>query len=259
MTYKEFFNKYNGKYVDTDNYPKEWKYQCFDLAQLYITEVLGLPRTILAGCGVVKNMLVSPKRQVLDNYFDEVPTTQMEQGDLCIWDFGDAGHIAIFDHWDGKNCWYFSQNPNPSQVMVINRDGLHAFRVKSNKPPKIKYRSHIQKIGWQEWKKDGETSGTTGEQKRLEAIQIDFSKDVYAKAHIQKDGWVDYGKITKDTIIGTIEQSKRLECLCLKGDFKYRVHIQGTGWTCWTEADGVCTLGSVGQKLRIEAIEIIAN
>ena len=199
-------------------------------------------------------MLKPPKRQVLDAYFDEVPTTEMLQGDVCIWEYG---HIAIFDHWDGQNCWYFSQNPNPCQVMIINRSGLHAFRVKNNKPTRIKYRSHIQKEGWQGWKRDGETSGTTGQQKRLEAIQIDFPKEVYAKAHIQTLGWVDYGKITKDTIIGTTGQGKRLECLCLKGDFKYRVHIQGSGWTCWTEADGICTLGSVGQKLRIEAIEII--
>lgn len=250
MTYKEFVNKYNGKYTDFDG---AYGCQCWDLAQRYITEVLQLPRTILDGSGLVSNMLKPPKRQVLDAYFDEVPTTQMEQGDVCIWEYG---HIAIFDHYDGK-CWYFSQNPNPCQVMVINRSGLHAFRVKNKKPTKIKYRSHIQDIGWQAWKKDGELSGTTGQAKKIEAIQIDFSKEVYVKAHIQDKGWVDYGKITKDTVIGTTGQNKRLECLCLKGDFKYRVHIGNIGWSCWTNADGVCTLGSVGQGLRIEAIEII--
>ena len=99
-------------------------------------------------------------------------------------------------------------------------------------------------------------SGTTGQSKRIEAIQIDYKGDVYAKAHIQDIGWKDFGKITKDTIIGTTGESKRLECLCLKGNFKYRVHIQDNGWTCWTNADGIATLGSVGQGLRIEAIEI---
>ena len=252
MTYKEFINKYNGKYTDFDG---AYGCQCWDLAQRYITEYLGLPRSILDGSGLVSNMLKPPKRQVLDNYFDEVPTTQMEQGDICIWEYG---HIAIFDHYDGK-CWYFSQNPNPCQIMVINRSGLHAFRVKNKKPPKIKYRTHIENIGWQEWKKDGELSGTTGQAKKLEAIQIDFSKEVYAKAHIENIGWQDYGKITKDTVIGTTGKNLKLECLCLKGDFKYRVHIADSGWTCWTDADGVCTLGSVGQNLRIEAIEIIAK
>lgn len=137
---------------------------------------------------------------------------------------------------------------------VIKDNGLNGY---PKKVKRIEYEAHIQSIGWQGWKSDGETAGTTGEAKRLEAIKIKFSKDVYAKAHIQGTGWVDYGKINQDTVIGTTGEAKRLECLCLKGDFKYRVHIQGTGWTCWTNADGVCTLGSVGQALRIEAIEII--
>lgn len=68
-------------------------------------------------------------------------------------------------------------------------------------------------------------------------------------------GWVDYGEITKDTIIGTVGEKKRIECLCFEGDFEYRVHIQSSGWTDWTKADGVATLGTVGQELRIEAIQ----
>lgn len=251
MTYQEFVKKYDGKYVDFDG---SYGNQCWDLAQFYFTEVLNLPSSILSGCGLVSNMLYPPKRDVLNQYFDEVPTNQMMQGDVCIWEYG---HIAIFDRWDGSNCWYFSQNPNPCQIMKINSNGLHAFRKKEEKPIRIKYRSHIQSIGWQDWKHDGETSGTTGEAKRLEAIQIDCKSEVYAKAHIQTEGWIDYGKINKDTIIGTTGEAKRLECLCLKGDFIYRVHIQGSGWSCWTKADGICTLGSVGQSLRIEAIEII--
>ena len=73
--------------------------------------------------------------------------------------------------------------------------------------------------------------------------------------HVQSKGWVDYGMITKDTIIGTVGEKKRIECLCFEGDFEYRVHIQNSGWTDWTRADGVATLGTVGQELRIEAIQ----
>lgn len=159
----------------------------------------------------------------------------------------------------GQNLtWHsmFTSTTCPGGYLMSKLDYIIEEANKINNP-RIKYRSHLEEIGWQEWKCDGETSGTTGEKRRLEAIQIDFNKEVYVKAHIQKDGWVDYGKITKDTIIGTEHQSKRLECLCLKGDFKYRVHIEGSGWSCWTKADGICTLGSVGQSLRIEAIEII--
>lgn len=135
-------------------------------------------------------------------------------------------------------------NPEPYLTQYIYAGGL-------------KYRSHLQDIGWQDWKSNGETSGTVMESRRLEAIQIDAPFEVEAKAHIQDKGWIDYGKITKDTIIGTTGESLRLECLCLKGNFKYRVHIQEVGWSTWTNADGIATLGSVGQALRIEAIEMV--
>lgn len=102
----------------------------WDLAQKYFIEVLGLPSSVLAGCGLVSNMLYPPKRNVLNKYFDEIKTTEMCAGDVCIWEYG---HIAIFDHYDGA-CWYFSQNPNPCKVMKINSGGLHAFRKKGSKP-----------------------------------------------------------------------------------------------------------------------------
>lgn len=134
MTYQEFKNKYNGKYIDFDGY---YGPQCWDLAQFYFTEVLNLPSSILSGCGQVKNMLVKPKIDVLRAYFNEVPINQMVTGDVCIWS---TNHIAIFDHWDGRNCWYFSQNPNRCQVMVINQAGLHAFRKKTaTKPSTTRY------------------------------------------------------------------------------------------------------------------------
>ena len=129
MTYQEFKNKYNGKYIDFDGY---YGPQCWDLAQYYFTEVLNLPSSILSGCGQVKNMLVKPKIDVLRAYFNEVPINQMVTGDVCIWS---SNHIAIFDHWDGRNCWYFSQNPNRCQVMVINQAGLRAFRKKTAPKP----------------------------------------------------------------------------------------------------------------------------
>lgn len=198
-------------------------------------------------------MLYPPKRAQLDEFFDGVPMNRMEQGDVVIWDYG---HIAIYDHWDEQGVWYFSQNPGPCQLKVISNNGGYAFRKKGVAKHNIGYRSHLQDYGWQDWVFDGDTSGTTGESRRLEALQIDYDKQIYAKAHIQNYGWIDYGEITKDTVIGTTGESKRLECLCLKGDFEYRVHIEGSGWSCWTNADGISTLGSVGQSLRIEAIEI---
>lgn len=124
MTYNEFKNKYNEKYVEYDN---AYGAQCYDLAQKYFIEVLKLKESILGGCGLVSNMLFGQKRELLNKYFDEVPTTKMIAGDVCIWEYG---HIAIFDNWDGIKCNYFTQNPNPSRVMPIYATGMHSFRTK---------------------------------------------------------------------------------------------------------------------------------
>lgn len=115
---------------------------------------------------------------------------------------------------------------------------------------------HVQDKGWLGKTAAENVIGITGHALRLEAFKIDpYGLEIAVKAHLQDDGWVDYGVITKDTIIGSVGQKKRLECLCFKGAFEYRVHVQGSGWTDWTKADGIATLGTVGQALRIEAIQ----
>ena len=126
MTYNEFKNKYNGKWVDYDG---AYGCQCWDLGQKYFTECLRLPSSVLAGCGLVSNMLYPPKRAQLDKYFDEISVNNMVPGDVCIWEYG---HIAIFDHYSGSNKYYFSQNPNPCQVIRITAGGVHAFRLKGS-------------------------------------------------------------------------------------------------------------------------------
>lgn len=115
---------------------------------------------------------------------------------------------------------------------------------------------HVQTYGWLGDKACQDVIGMTGKNLRLEAFKINpLNMGIEVKAHIQNVGWKDYGKITKDTVIGTVGEGKRIECLCFKGDFEYRVHIQNSGWTDWTKADGISTMGTVGEELRIEAIQ----
>ena len=115
---------------------------------------------------------------------------------------------------------------------------------------------HIQDKGWMGDRAAETVIGITGHNLRLEAFKINPGEmKIKAKAHIQDKGWIDYGEITKDTVIGTVGEGKRLECLCFEGNFQYRVHVQNSGWTDWTKADGVATMGTIGQALRIEAIQ----
>ena len=135
MTYEQFKNKYNGQYLDWDSC---YGPQCWDLAQYYFTECLGVPASVLSGCGGVKNMLYSPKREQLNEYFDEVSVYEMTAGDVCIWDGwngNEFGHIAIFDNWNGNSNWYFSQNPGASSVRECDLPSkMYAFRLRKPKP-----------------------------------------------------------------------------------------------------------------------------
>lgn len=134
MTYVEFRDVNYGQYLDYDG---SYGSQCWDLAQFYFTQVLNVPDSVLSGCGWVKNMVLWDwKYQEMMEYFDEVSTIDMQQGDVCIWTGGD-GHIAIFDHYDpnDNNCYYFSQNPNPCEVIPVNMEGHHCFRRKKEVTP----------------------------------------------------------------------------------------------------------------------------
>ena len=114
------------------------------------------------------------------------------------------------------------------------------------------YEAHVQNIGWQGQKKNGETAGTVGQSKRLEALSINC-KGIKFKGHIQNIGWTS--ERVSGEIIGTAGEDLRLEAVQIfKDGIKYRVHVQNKGWTDWKSSGEVA--GTVGESLRIEAIEI---
>ena len=126
----------------------------------------------------------------------------------------------------------------------------------------LKYRAHIQTVGWLDWVHDGQTAGTVGYSKRMEAIQIDpgdTGLKIKATAHIQRDGTVEYGYITKDTVIGTTGQSKRLEAIELEveglpaGKNLYiQLHFANDGWASRVKYEG----GSFGLSKETQAIRM---
>lgn len=131
----------------------------------------------------------------------------------------------------------------------------------------IGYRTHVQSIGWQSYRYDGEMSGTSGKAKRLEAIQIkkintDISGNIEYRTHIQSYGWEKSWK-KNGAMSGTSGQAKRLEAIQIRltGDMAeqydvyYRVHAQSYGWLGWT-SNGE-SAGTEGLSKRLEAIEIV--
>ncbi len=87
----------------------------------------------------------------------------------------------------------------------------------SNQKTSVSYRTHVQTYGWQDYVSDGEMSGTEGQAKRLEAIQIELTGemaehfDVYYRVHSQTYGWLGWAKNGEPA--GTEGYAKRLEAI----------------------------------------------
>ena len=136
--------------------------------------------------------------------------------------------------------------------------------VEANQIPQIEYTSHVQSIGWQDWKKDGELSGTTGLGKRLEGIKIHLNGadgGIEYISYVQSYGWESSWR-SSNQLTGTEAQGKRIEAIKIRltgniannYDVIYRVHSQSYGWLGW--AKNGQTAGTVALAKRIEGIEI---
>lgn len=130
--------------------------------------------------------------------------------------------------------------------------------------PSISYQTHVQDYGWQSWKSNGEMSGTVGQSKRLEGINIKLSNingSIEYKTHVQDIGWQDWK--SNGQMSGTTGQSKRLEAIKVKlsgeaanqYDVYYRVHAQDYGWLDWAKNGE--SAGTEGYSKRLEGIQIV--
>ena len=148
-----------------------------------------------------------------------------------------------------------------------------AATVEGSDRAHVQYRSHLQTYGWQNWKNDGDISGTTGKVKRLESLKLelknkDYTGGICYNAHVQTIGWqADPNKSAtwkKDgEFCGTTGNAKRLEAIQIElygemaehYDIYYRVHSQTYGWMKWAK-NGEMT-GTTGQHKRIEGIQVV--
>ena len=100
---------------------------------------------------------------------------------------------------------------------------MEAFKCTPPAGVKLTFNWHMQGIGWRSYEnvergKYDPVMGTTGEKRRLEAVQI------------HAEG---------------LKEGERL---------RYRAHVQGKGWLPWVEAGKVA--GTTGKSLRMEALQV---
>ena len=130
----------------------------------------------------------------------------------------------------------------------------------------VLYRTHVQDYGWQNYVSNGSVSGTEGQSKRLEGINIklmnpSYSGSIRYMTHIQNKGWESSWNYD-GAMSGTKGQSLRLEAIKIEltgemakhYDVYYRVHCQNIGWMGWAKNGE--NAGSSGYGYRLEGIQI---
>lgn len=160
---------------------------------------------------------------------------------------------------------YLGSEEKIKQLGVADANGIVAAlgltKVVANTNPSVTYQTHVQDYGWQEWKNDGEMSGTSGQSKRLEGINIklqNLSGSVEYQTHVQDIGW--QAEKADGEVSGTSGQSLRLEAIKIKlgssidGGLTYATHVQDIGWQSFV-SNGQLS-GTSGQSKRLEAIKI---
>lgn len=135
----------------------------------------------------------------------------------------------------------------------------------------ISIASHVQDIGWQNaTATNGQTSGTTGVGKRIEAISAtigsgyDIDGGIQYRTYLQNSGWGNW--VANGAVSGTTGRGLRVEAVqfCLQGDIAkqydlyYRVHVASYGWLDWVlgGAEQNSISGTTDLSKRIEAIQL---
>lgn len=176
-------------------------------------------------------------------------------GESIFRDYYDDGWNTIL-HWK-EDAYYDVKEkdmPKPSQNAgnAVNNVGL-------------KYQAHVQDVGWCAEVHDGQTAGTVGFAKRLEAIRftaIPAGWTISARAHVAYEGWRDFGAVKVGTVIGTTGKGHAIECLMLdakapNGDKRklyFQVHQANVGWKGKTP-HGYAS-GTDGMGIRLEAVKV---
>ena len=185
---------------------------------------------------------------------------------------GESINTNMQDITSARSEAYIALAGSSPVVGAANTDALNPV-IPGVDTTNVAYKTHVQTYGWQGWKYNGAMSGTEGQAKRLEGINIKLTNKQYDggiayTTHVQTYGW--QGDVNNSAtwkkdgeMSGTSGEAKRLEAICitLTGemaehyDVYYRVHAQSFGWLDW--AKNGAPSGTAGYAKRLEGIEIV--
>lgn len=129
----------------------------------------------------------------------------------------------------------------------------------------IKYSTYVEDSGWQGAVAPGNTSGTVGQSKAVDALRIDNSLSAQGISvnYSSYNGSAWSSEVSNGAVSGSESNSPALEAVKIKltgtkasaFDVYYRVHSKVFGWLGWAKNGEVA--GSTGFGLPVEGIEIV--
>lgn len=189
----------------------------------------------------------------LTNY---IYTSRLNDYEIWIANFGNNdGNIPELNY-DGQ--YQIHQYTSNGYVSGINgRVDMNICYYDYEDKPDIRYKAHLQDIGWTDWVKVGEVIGTTGESRRMEAIILEGLNGVELeyRTHLEDIGWTNWVK--QGEVSGTEGESRRIEAIEIKSNVPLLVteHVQDIGWLPASRGENV-KIGTEGKALRLEAFKI---
>ena len=216
----------------------------------------------------------STQTRVINQNIDEPKT----QNDLS---FDYQTHVAEIG-------WQSAKSGGLASGTVGQSIQLEAFKLNlGENNSKVVYRAHIQGIGWEStWHHGGETAGTTGQSKAVEAVQLQLidglaeQYDIYYRVHAADIGWMNWTK--NGDPAGTTGESRKIEAIqiaivkknsivnftsgvtdiAFRGGNNiskyfgiiYQAHTANIGWMNWVENGKIA--GTTGQSRSMEALNI---
>lgn len=158
--------------------------------------------------------------------------------------------VTKHQDYNGKYCPHRILDESWDEFVAEIENKMNEFQTE------LKYKVHIQDIGWTNWSNEGEIAGTVGQALRMEAIILESQTiKLEYRAHVESQGWQNWRN--KGEVAGTTDLGLRMEALEINSSVPLKVseHIQDVGWMPVSVGTHI-KVGTEGKALRLEAIKI---
>lgn len=154
-----------------------------------------------------------------------------------------------------------SEAPVQNQRSYLSKDLIGA----------LTYQTYVEGEGWKDIVSAGNTSGTTGKNKSIQALKMNvatgsgvqdslYSGGIEYSLYVQNEGWL--GWVSADQVSSVVESNKKTEAVRVRltgelasyANVYYRAHVSDYGWLDW--AVNGQTAGTTKCNYTLQAIEV---